>query len=141
MPNKAERIILDTNLWISFLITKDYTKLDKTLLHKKAILIFSEELLAEFIIVCKRPKLKKYFTDKDVLTLLEAIQEHAEMIDVKTSIKKCRDEKDNFLLALAIDGKADYLLTGDKDLLDLRKIQKTRIITISEFLLKNKSNW
>jgi uncharacterized protein len=46
----------------------------------------------------------------------------------------CRDSKDNFLLSLAIDGRADYLLTGDSALLDLKKIGKTKIITISEFL-------
>jgi predicted nucleic acid-binding protein len=48
--------------------------------------------------------------------------------------------KDNFLLALAKDGKAHYLLTGDKDLLDLEKFGKTRIVTISHFLEETKDN-
>jgi predicted nucleic acid-binding protein len=46
----------------------------------------------------------------------------------------CRDSKDNFLLSLAVDGNADYLITGDKDLLILEKVNKTLIVTIQEYL-------
>ena len=53
---------------------------------------------------------------------------------VKSNIEICRDEKDNFLLNLALDSKADYLLTGDKDLLILESIENTEIITFSEFI-------
>lgn len=56
-----------------------------------------------------------------------------ELIDVKSTIDVCRDPNDNFLLGLSKDGKADFLLTGDKDLLDLRKFDKTKITTISSF--------
>lgn len=56
-----KRIIIDTNLWISFLITKDYSKLDEILFGKKAILIFSQELLDEFLEVAKRPKFRRFF--------------------------------------------------------------------------------
>lgn len=45
----------------------------------------------------------------------------------------CRDPKDDYLLALAQEAKADYLLTGDKDLLVLEYIGKTQIITVSFF--------
>lgn len=61
MAAKKQRLILDTNLWISFLITKDYSKLDSLLKHSEAIILFSSELLEEFIEVTKRPKLKKLF--------------------------------------------------------------------------------
>jgi putative PIN family toxin of toxin-antitoxin system len=47
----------------------------------------------------------------------------------------CRDSKDNFLLSLCNDSKADYLITGDKDLLDLKKFGKTTILTITDFEL------
>ncbi len=49
-------------------------------------------------------------------------------------IKICRDEKDNFLLSLSVDSKAEYLITGDKDLLVLEKIENTEILTFSEFI-------
>ena len=49
MASKRKRIILDTNIWISFLITKDFSKLDKTIFSGDTVLIFSQELLEEFV--------------------------------------------------------------------------------------------
>ena len=54
------RLILDTNLWISFLINSKYEKLDELLFNQKCNLLFSQELLEEFVTAAKRPKLKKY---------------------------------------------------------------------------------
>jgi predicted nucleic acid-binding protein len=56
------------------------------------------------------------------------------LVEVKSVVTECRDSKDNFLLELAKDSKADYILTGDKDLLDIAKFGKTKIITITAFL-------
>jgi len=58
MPNKPVRIILDTNLWISFLITKDYSKLDGILFSGDCLLVFSQELIDEFISVANRPEFR-----------------------------------------------------------------------------------
>ena len=134
MKNKSSRIIIDTNLWISFLITKNFTKLDEILFSKECVLIFSQELLEEFLAVAKRPKFRRFFSPSDLEEILESIQEYAEFIDVTSSIEVCKDPKDNFLLSLSIDGNADFLLTGDNDLLILTKFHKTAIVTISEFL-------
>jgi len=127
------RLILDTNLWISFLISSKFEKLDEFLFNQKYKLLFSQELLEEFVAVAKRPKLRKYISKDELEDLLETIDEVAEFVNVTSEISECRDPKDNFLLSLAVDGKADYLLTGDKDLLVLKKIGKTEIRTISEF--------
>ena len=134
MQNKVSRIIIDTNLWISFLITKDYTKLDEIIFSGNATLVFSQELLDEFLTVARRPKFRRFFSLADIEDLLETISEYADLVKVKTKINVCRDPKDNFLLALSIDGNADFLLTGDNDLLELAKIEETIIITISDFL-------
>lgn len=134
MQRPKSRIIIDTNLWISFLITKDFSKLDEIILSKKTVLIFSEELLNEFLEVVSRPKLSRYFQQEYLEALLETIDEYAEFIDVITKSDICRDEKDNFLISLAIDGKADFLLTGDQDLLVLNPHGKTKIITFSKFM-------
>lgn len=133
MANSQDRIIIDTNLWISFLIKKDFSKLDNILVSQKAILIFSEELLTEFIEVVKRPKLKKYFSKNDLQNLLNIIEDYAEYIEITSNVNECRDEKDNFLLNLAKDGKVDYLITGDKDLLELNPFGKTKIVTITGY--------
>ena len=56
------------------------------------------------------------------------------LVSVTTDIKKCRDPKDNFLLNLAIDSQADYLVTGDNDLLEIKSIGITKIITINDLI-------
>ncbi len=116
------------------MIKKNFSKLDEIVFSKKCTLIFSEELLDEFIEVTKRPKLRRFFSASDVEDIIEIFQEYADFVTVKSSVRECRDEKDNFLLALAADGKADYLLTGDKDLLEIKKFRKTIISTIADFL-------
>jgi len=132
--NNGFKVIVDTNLWISWLITKDFKKVDKLFTNKKTKLVFSIELLEEFVEVANRPKLRRYFSKDDLENLIHIIDELAYFVDVKSEINVCRDEKDNFLLALAIDSKADFLVTGDKDLLELKKIKGTRIVTIIDLI-------
>ena len=134
MKNKVSRIIIDTNHWISFLITKNFTRLDEIIFSKKCVLIFSQELLEEFLTVAKRPKFRRFFSSSDIEEILETIQEYAEFIEVTSKTEVCKDPKDNFLLSLSLDGNADFLLTGDNDLLILTKFRKTSIVTISDFL-------
>lgn len=134
MKNKVNRIIIDTNLWISFLISGDFTKLDEIIFSRKGILVFSQELLDEFLEVAKRPKFRRFFSPTDIEEILETIDEYADFVKVQTKIEVCRDPKDNFLLSLSVDGNADFLLTGDKDLLDLTQFGETIIVTISDFL-------
>jgi putative PIN family toxin of toxin-antitoxin system len=136
MQKTKHRLIIDTNLWISFLLTKDLSKLDSLLKGNHVILLFSKELLEEFITVTQRPKFKKYFSQIDIQNLLSKINTKADFITIKSQVTLCRDPKDNFLLALAKDGKASHLITGDKDLLVLKKIGKTEILSITDYLKK-----
>ena len=133
MPRK-HRVIVDTNLWISFLLTRDFARLDALLATEKLTLLFSQELLNEFVAVAQRPKFKKYFSLANLEELLLQLSTKAEFITVTSTVEICRDAKDNFLLSLAVDGKATHLLTGDKDLLVLKRQNKTRILTIAEYL-------
>jgi len=134
MFNRKLRIILDTNLWIIFILTKDYSKLDQILDSKSAVLLFSAELLDEFLEVVRRPKFRKYFSQEDLLGLLNQIETHAEIIRVNSIVKECRDSKDDFLLALAIDGNATHLITGDLDLFSMKKFKNTEIVTMGVFM-------
>ena len=136
MPKTKDRIIIDTNLWISFLLSKDFSKLDKLFNSENLVLLFSRELLDEFVDVARRPKFKKYFSIGDLNDLLTEIHLRAEFIEVNSKVNLCRDEKDDFLLALSQDGNADFLITGDKDLLEIEKFGKTIILTISDYLGK-----
>lgn len=136
MQKISHRVIIDTNLWISFLLTNDFSKIDQLMRTHKLTLLFSQELLDEFVEVAERPKFIKYFSSKDLQDLLSKIRIKAEFIVVTSSVKTCRDEKDNFLLSLAIDGRATHLISGDKDLLDMRKSGKTKILTMTNYLSK-----
>jgi len=73
MASKVDRIVLDTNIWISFLISKNYSKLDQILFSRQCVLVFSQELHKEFIDVTNRPKFKKHFSYQDVEKILETI--------------------------------------------------------------------
>ncbi len=134
MPKTRLRVIIDTNLWLSFLLTKNQQRLDALFADESILLLVSPELLDEIVEVARRPKFRKYFDLDDLTDLLLAMRRKAAVIDVTTNVADCRDAKDNFLLALALDGNATHLLTGDKDLLVLNPFGKTRILTITEFL-------
>jgi putative PIN family toxin of toxin-antitoxin system len=134
MPKRIKRVIIDTNLWISFLITNNLNILSELFLFERFQIIFSDELFNEFLDVARRPKFKKYFDEKSVQLLIQNISEKLEFIEVASAITICRDLKDNFILALSIDGNADYIVTGDKDLLSLNGFKGKKIITINEFI-------
>lgn len=127
------RVILDTNIWISYLISSKLANIDLLLENGVIRLIFSEESLEEFIDVANQPKFRKFFTPEDIAVLLGLFTYFAEMVEVKSEVVQCRDFKDNFLLALAKDSHADYLITGDMDLLEIGSFESTRILTWSEF--------
>ena len=130
----SSKVILDTNLWISFLISGKFDLIDKLLLRERIILIFSDELIEEFITVISRPKFKKYFSKNDVDRILRMFDSYGKLIATSSKTTICRDIKDNFLLDLAIDSNADFLLTGDEDLLILQKIGHTQILSFSSFI-------
>ena len=134
MPNQNDRVIIDTNLWISFLLTKDLSKFDAIIADELITLVFCQELIDEFVAVTQRSKLKKYFDLDDVESLLLKIRNRAIFVEVKTTVTACRDPKDNFLLALSLDANATHLITGDNDLLVLKKYGRTKILTIADYL-------
>lgn len=70
MGNQKDRVIIDTNLWISFLLTKDFTKFDTIIADEKLVLIFSQELIDEIVEVTQSIKFRKYFPLDDIERLL-----------------------------------------------------------------------
>jgi putative PIN family toxin of toxin-antitoxin system len=138
MPRKKTiRLVIDTNLWISFIISKKLMWLDTLLYENKARILFSKELIEEINETIKKPKLKKYFKGNAIEEMLIAFDTYIDLIEVTSKINICRDPNDNFLLALSKDGKANYLITGDKDLLEIQQYEKTTILKISDFIKVN----
>lgn len=131
------RVIVDTNIWVSFLIGRRMSNLMKWLTGTDVQLIFSEELLHELHEVSKRPKFLKYFSSTDQSeNLINFLRSIGELVSLPNNIpNRCRDAKDDYLLELAINSDADFLITGDDDLLVIKRIEQCHIVTIREFEL------
>lgn len=138
MPkNNPLRIIIDTNIWVSFVISDKLNLLDNLLFQNKVVLLFSEELIDEIKLTFEKPKLKKFIKNKSSIEdMFSKFEDFIELVDIETEVNVCRDRDDNFLLSLAKDGNANVLITGDNDLLVLNPYEEIEIITIKDFFNK-----
>lgn len=127
------RVIVDTNLWISSLIGRQLANLRELLSYPRVELVVTERLMQEVLLVAQRPKFVKYFRAEDVEQLRLWMEQN--MINVPLTIipARCRDPKDDYLLELAIQSKAIYLVSGDSDLLELGTIGDCKIMTVAQF--------
>jgi len=116
----TRRVILDTNVLISRLLLVNSTASRAVrLLSERAQPLVSEDTLTELADTLSRPKFDPYVSREDRQGFFELFARVAEWVRITTTIRRCRDPKDNKFLELAIDGKADWIVTGDKDLLEL----------------------
>ena len=112
MPKKRKiRVIVDTNCWINFLIGKRLSCLVDLLSREYVQLIVCDELLAEIRDVTSRPKFAKYFPTDEVESLIEFMRIIGEQFEPHQQINLCRNESDDYLLNLAVESKANYLVT------------------------------
>ena len=116
--NKSFKVIVDTNIWISFLIGKNLKGLQEYIDSQTIIIVTCNEQIQELTEVFKKPKLKKYFSPEQIGEFFELLGESSVNVIIKTKTELCRDLKDNYLLSLAINSNADFLITGDNDLLN-----------------------
>jgi len=133
MTNKSVKVIFDTNVWISFLIGRCLSKIKRHISDGSITIITTEQLLLEIKAVTNREKFKKYFPKERVNELIELLETIAEKVEVKPTHFISRDPKDNFLLDLIDFSKADFLVTGDKDLLEHNPFKTAQILTPNEF--------
>ena len=76
MPNKTHRVVFDTNIIVYFLISKNFNKLESKIKNGQVTFIFSDELMTEILLVLKRPKFKKYFTQQETQELIKSLTIH-----------------------------------------------------------------
>ncbi|OYQ64371.1 putative toxin-antitoxin system toxin component, PIN family [Pseudanabaena sp. SR411] len=133
MRDNTVRVVIDTNIWISFLIGKTLSGLSEAIISGQVIVLFSNDLFSELIEVLNRPKFKKYFSASAIEELIALLYEKIELIEIINHFNDCRDLKDNFLLDLAVSGHAHYLVTGDADLLILNPFHGVEIISYQAF--------
>jgi putative PIN family toxin of toxin-antitoxin system len=135
------RIVLDTNVLISALLLRGSVTrraFDSAFANGKVLLSF--ELLAELNEVLGRKQFRKYVDEVDVRCFIAALLRECEWVQVATTVVACRDPKDNKILALAVDGRATLIVTGDDDLLSLDPFRGIRIERPDQFLRRFPSN-
>lgn len=111
------RIVVDTNIWIRVLLRGRITlPVMNAWQDDRFQLITSQALLDEFDAVSQRPRLSKHIDSLQAEKLRRQMHSRAEMVELTTIPPRCRDPKDHPVLATAIDGKANAILTGDDDL-------------------------
>lgn len=126
------KIVLDTNIFLSALFFGGMAeKIFDLVLARKLQLYVSTELSEEIF-----KKLRYFGANEAVLIKTAVVLEGCILIKPTVSIAVCRDPKDNFLLEIAETVRADYLVTRDKDLLDLESQarKQTKIIKPEAFL-------
>ena len=136
--NKKMRLVVDANTWISSLITPGFRTRLAVVFDEAYHLLACERLFRELVRTVRRPKFADTINPTFYEQFVARLRTLAELVDVRSVVDVCRDPKDNFLLALAKDGNADYLPcqffgAGDKDLRVMEKFGKTEIVTLSEF--------
>ena len=129
------RIIIDTNLWISFLIGKRLSTLKLLLSNPNFIVYICGELLTEIQNTSVKHKIRKYINRSDIDDLFDVIDKCCQFVVIaqKAVSSNLRDINDLYLLSLADTVNADYILTGDKDLLTLTTHHQTKIVTYNDF--------
>jgi len=130
------RVLLDTNVLISALISKGKPRtLLRQVLKNRFILILSIEILNEFITVASREYFQEYVDEREIAEFTRVLASLAHFIIIKSKFEVVKEDPDNdIVLRTAYDGKAEYIVTGDKHLLALKKFREIKIITVSEML-------
>ena len=132
------RVVVDMNVLISATI-KPNSPLAQILVYLRNgrfEFLYFPEFLKEYAEVVSRPHLwEKYHLDKDeIAAAIQVMENRGVLVYIVTQVDICRDSDDNILLSLALDGKADYIVTGDKDLLDMVSFREIPILKPAEFL-------
>jgi putative PIN family toxin of toxin-antitoxin system len=131
--NKKNRLVVDVSIWIRALLSPKFHVRTREFFKSENLLVASKALFDELADTLRKPYLAERIERTNYEGLVSLLQRNAELIEVRSVVEMCRDPNDNYLLALAKDGNADYLITGDKDLLVLKEFEKTKIIDMKEF--------
>ena len=128
-----KRVVLDTNIFVSMAMGGQVGNINDMWRAGKFILVVSEDILSEYLDVLQRPKL--HLKSRTIATIVNRIYRKAEFATPEERISVIQaDPTDNKFIEAAIAGKADYIVSGDKHLLDIKAFQSMPIITAREFL-------
>jgi len=128
-------VVFDTNVVVRALLFAGSTsgRAFRLVLETGEVLV-SVATLEELAQVLSRPRFERYVTAAEREEFIEALVERALLVEPSEVVRKCRDPKDDMFLELALAGKADFIVTGDEDLLVLHPFGQTEIVTVEHFL-------
>lgn len=125
------RVVLDTNIFYSAILFRGNPRLILDgAIEEKFEIVSSPVLMAELFDALSR---KSLLSLNDLQLIEKEIGEVVEIVRPRQNIEAVRDPDDNRVLEAAVEGKCDYIVTGDKDLLVLKKFKKILIISPSKF--------
>jgi len=140
LPSDVIKLVIDTNVIISFLISKYskeelFYKLLKQVKLGEIVLFYSSETFKELLESIKIPKIQDRL-NKNTSRFVADYKFMAIGVEVISKLTICRDPRDNMYLELAKEVNADFLITGDKDLLELKHFENTTILKPVDFTSK-----
>ena len=127
------KVVFDTNIFISAFVIPGGQAENAVLriIEGRDVLLLSKGILDELLTVLST----KFSRDKEEISRVAVIlSEIAEWVVPSEKIKVLNDDPDNRILECAVSGNADVIVTGDKQLLRLRGYEKTKIISLKEYL-------
>lgn len=131
------RLVIDTNLFISALLANGSLPAHLVALweERRFDLLTASDQITELARVTRYPKLRDRLTPAEAGRLVNRLRDVAVVVKPLPAVTLCPDPNDNYLLAIAQAGRADFLVTGDKrDLLALGSHEGARILTVRDFL-------
>ncbi len=134
------RVVVDANVYLSALIRPQGPpgQILKRLLGESAhTIIVSKEILAEVRRSLDYPKVRKKLdaTDEELDAWVDSIGVLADVVSGAPDVRVVEsDPDDDIYVAAALDGRADFIVSGDRDLVDLEEVEGIRIVTPRQFL-------
>lgn len=131
------KAVIDTNVFISSLIGKTKSNPKEIIDHFKNnrfLLVLSPSILKELEAVLREPKLKLIINKDETSALMSLIRIKGLFVIPSHNLNICRDIHDNKILEAALKANANFIVTGDKDLLVLKSSQSVSIVSPKEFL-------
>ena len=136
---KQQRVVVDTNVFVSRLLRFDSVpgRAAEKAVHKAVVLV-SPATMEELAEVLAQAKFDRYATIEQRLQFIRLIAHTAEFVSIIHPIRECRDPKDDKFLELALNGRADVIVTGDEDLLKMNPWRGISIVSPVAFIAQKR---
>jgi len=129
-------VVFDVNVLVSALITRGKPReLWLKTVRKELTLVLSEKIRSEFLRVIRRKKFRQYLSERDVVDFLKILNNTARFVRPISKLQVIEEDPDNnLILATAVGCRANYIVSGDRHLLDLGEFRGIKIVTVDRML-------